>query len=104
MSRALMKVGMSTAMESTAKVMFSVYRDAGGDSAFDVIYYTELEEHDRDARIARVMAGETLHDGFLAESALVDGKEAVSAILTRLNQGETMDASEISMILAPFEA
>ena len=103
MSGALMKVGLSTRMEPAGKVMFSVYRDAGGDSPFDVIYYTELEEHDRDAQIARVMAGETIHDGFLAESALADGKEAVSAILTRLNHGETMDASEIAAMLGPYE-
>lgn len=91
-------------VEASAKVMFSVYRDASGHAPFDVIYYTELEENERDVQIARVMAGETLYDGFLAESGLPEGKHAVATILARLNGGEAIAEGEMAAILAPFEA
>lgn len=87
-----------------AKVMFEIYREAGYGRKFRAVYFTELDEHNKEAEIAKAMAGEHFYDGFLAESTLAEGKRAVKAILDRLNNGETPDKVPAAELLAPFEA
>jgi hypothetical protein len=88
--------------QTAAKVMFEIYREAGYARKFRVVYFTELDEHNKEAEINRAMAGEHLYDGFLAERQIVNAKAAVDQILTRLNSGETLDADQIAEVLQPF--
>lgn len=87
-----------------AKVMFEIYREAGYGQKFRAVYFTELDEHNKEAEIARAMAGEHVYDSFLAELKLAAGKAAVARIVDRLNDGERITPDEIAVALGPFEA
>ena len=84
------------------KVMFEIYREAGYDRRFRVVYFTELDEHNKDAEIARATAGEHLHSGFLRSATLADAKQVIIGLVERLNRGEPLDAAELDRLLAEF--
>jgi hypothetical protein len=78
------------------KVMFEIYRDANG-GPYRVVYFTELDAHQRDAEIDQVMDGEHVFAGFTSESG--DAKPAIQAVVDRLNRGERLDALAINNAL-----
>jgi len=84
------------------KVMFEIYREAGYDRAYRVVYFTELDERNRDQEISRAMAGEHVADGYIACAHLEDAKLAIAGILERLNDGEALAAKTIAEGLARF--
>lgn len=86
------------------KVMFEIYREAGYDRRFRVVYFTELSERNRDLEIGRAMGGEHLTDGFLAADRLAEAKAAIRSLLDRLNAGEALPPAELGAALAPFRA
>jgi len=86
------------------KVMFEIYREGGYGRKYRAVYFTELDEHNKEAEISRAMAGEHLYDGFLSQINIAMGKAATEAIIGRLNNGETLAAGEIDEILAPYRA
>ncbi len=63
------------------KVMFEIYREAGYDRRYRVVYFTELSERNRDLEIGRAMNGEHLLDGFLAAPPLSEANAAIRALL-----------------------
>lgn len=85
-----------------AKVMFEIYREAGYGRKYRAVYYTELDEHNKETEIARAMAGEHVFDGFLATASLDEGRQTVASIIDRLNEGETVDETQFGELLAPF--
>ena len=87
-----------------AKVMFEIYREAGYGQKYRAVYFTELDEHNKEAEISRAMAGEHVYDSFLAERKLADGKAAVDQIIARLNDGEDVSPDAIAAFLEPYEA
>lgn len=84
--------------------MFEIYREAGYDRQYRVVYFTELDEHNRDQEIARAMSGEHFYDGFIREDILTDAKEIINRIVERLNNGEVLPAGEVDRALACCEA
>lgn len=86
------------------KVMFEIYREAGYDRRYRVVYFTELDEHNKDAEIARAVAGEHFYDGFLKAGALADGKKLITALLERLNRGEAVVPDDVERLLEPCSA
>jgi len=82
-----------------AKVMFEIYREAGYGQQYRVVYFTELDEHNKETEISRAMAGEHLFDGFLVESRLSEAKSAIAGFLKRLNNGEDVTADELQRSL-----
>jgi hypothetical protein len=86
------------------KVMFEIYREAGYDRRYRVVYFTELDEHTKDAEIARATAGEHFYDGFLRAGPINDAKRAVSGLLDRLNAGEAVAVEEVERALAEYLA
>ena len=86
----------------TKKLMFEIYRDADFNGRYKVVYFTELGEHDKETEIAHAMRGEHVFDGFLLHRERNEGKQVVEQILERLNEGETIPASEIQQALAPY--
>jgi hypothetical protein len=85
------------------KVMFEVYRDlAFNPDEFRVVYYTELDEHNKDFEISRAQKGETFLDGFLLAFRLEQAKRAVSAMLDRLNRGEPVTPDEFRSSLTEY--
>lgn len=77
------------------KIMFEIYREAGHDRTFRVVYFTELEEHNKDSEITRAMEGEHFYDSFFKESTLVPAKEKLCQVLGRLNEGEALTTRDV---------
>jgi hypothetical protein len=86
------------------KIMFEIYRESGYDRRYRVVYFTELDEHNKDAEIARATAGEHCFDGFLCEEKLPQAKGAIARLIDRLNRGERLGAAEMERALADFSA
>jgi hypothetical protein len=84
------------------KVMFEIYREAGYDRRFQVVYFTQLDEHNKDTEIARALAGENCYDGFLREDCLSEAQAVIGRLLERLNRGERLGAEEIDLSLAAY--
>lgn len=80
---------------AAAKVMFEIYREGGYDRRFRVIYFTELNEHNRDHELNRCLAGESFYSGYLREDARKEARPAIASILGRLNDGEEMRPDEV---------
>ncbi len=72
------------------KVMFEIYREAGYDRKYCVVYFTELTEHNKEYEISRALEGEHLYDSFLKESTIIPAKQRVDQVLARLNDGEEL--------------
>jgi hypothetical protein len=84
------------------KIMFEIYRDTGYSQRFKVVYFTELNDHNKDAEINRAMAGEHFFNGFIREYGKEKAKEAVNVIIERLNSGELLTVSEVKKELEGF--
>ena len=91
-------------MAVSDKIMFEIYKEAGYGPKYRVVYFTELEEHNKEAEITRAMAGEHLFDGFIAERGMREGRQAISVVIDRLNDGETLDEDRVSELLQPYTA
>lgn len=86
------------------KVMFEIYKDKTYTGKYCVVYYTELDEHNKEQEINRAMAGESFYDGFLKNFRKDEGKQVIAGFLERLNQGERVDAAELSAALSEYAA
>lgn len=86
------------------KVMFEIYREAGYDRLYRVVFFTELDEHNKDAEIARAVAGEHYYDGFLRVDRLPDAKRMIDGLLAQLNRGEALGADEVERALDGYQA
>lgn len=91
-------------MSPPEKTMFEIYREGGGNRRARVIYFTELEEHERDREIERAASGRTLFAGFLRDDHKAAAKEEVARILEELGDGEgaELDEQAIARRLGPY--
>ncbi len=94
---------MPPAIESQ-KIMFEIYRETARGGRYRVVYFTELDEHNKEKEINDAMRGDHVFDGFLRAHNKEEAKRAVSQLLERLNTGDTNNDSEISSALKPFMA
>ncbi len=83
------------------KVMFEIYREPY-QGRFRVVYFTELQDHNKETEINRAMAGDHFYDGFIRNYRKDQAKEAISRILDRLNDGEALTAAQVEQELEPF--
>ena len=77
------------------KVMFEIYRETEYTGKFRVVYFTELQDHNKETEINHALAGEHFFDGFIKNFRKDEAKEIITSILGRLNCGERLDAVEI---------
>jgi len=84
------------------KVMFEIYREAGYNRRFRVLYFTELNDHNRETEINRAMAGEHFYDGFIRNLKKDEAKTAIEEIIARLNRGEEVQPSDVDQALQPY--
>ncbi|HZP03111.1 MAG TPA: hypothetical protein VFD30_22880 [Terriglobia bacterium] len=84
------------------KIMFEIYKDTTYQGRYRVVYFTELQDHNKETEINRAMAGEHFFDGFIRAYRRDQAKEAVNRILDRLNNGEAVSKEEVERELAPF--
>ncbi|MCK6455619.1 MAG: hypothetical protein L6Q92_03700 [Phycisphaerae bacterium] len=77
------------------KVMFEIYREADYARQYRVVYFTELDEHNKENEISRAMAGEHFIDGFIPDRCKDEAKQLLGEIVGRLNRGEAIAAAEV---------
>ncbi len=81
------------------RTMFEIYRESAYTGQFEVVYFTELNEHNKESEINRALAGEHFYDGFIRNYRKEEAKQILEAIVARLNNGEEVDPSEIEQAL-----
>jgi len=86
------------------KVMFEIYRDPGSSGFYRVVYFTELDEHNKEKEINDAMRGDHIFDGFIRAFGKEEAKRAVAKMLERLNAGESLGRADIERELKPFMA
>ena len=77
------------------KVMFEIYRETEYTGKYRVVYFTELQDHNKETEINHAMAGEHFYDGFIKNFRKDEAKEIINSVLNRLNNGEKMDAQAV---------
>lgn len=90
-------------MAVSDRIMFEIYREADYGRRYRVVYFTELNEHNKEQEIGRAMAGEHFYDGFIAERHKEQAKRVIAAAVQRLNAGEKFDPAELEAGLAEIE-
>jgi hypothetical protein len=86
------------------KIMFEIYKETAYLGRYKVVYFTELQDHNREYEISRAISGEHFFDGFIRAFRKEEAKEAIDAMLLRLNSGEKIDATEVERQLKQFLA
>ena len=81
------------------KVMFEIYRETEYSGKFRVVYFTELQDHNKESEINHALAGEHYYDGFLKNYRKDEAKQIIDTLLDRLNGGEKLGAKEIESAL-----
>ncbi|MGA2144510.1 MAG: hypothetical protein ABSH49_06075 [Bryobacteraceae bacterium] len=81
------------------KVMFEIYRETEYTGLYRVVYFTELEDHNKESEINHALAGEHVYDGFIRNYRKEEAKEIIGGIVDRLNRGEHVDPQEIERAL-----
>ena len=89
-------------MTDADRIMFEIYKDSSDLWTYHVVYFTELDDHNKEREIARAMEGEHLFDGFFLASAAQPAKNAIVGILERLNSGEELSESQVADLLSPY--
>lgn len=84
--------------------MFEIYREADYGRQYRVVFFTELDEHNKEAEINRAMAGEHFFDGFLLNLRKEEGKKKIGELVARLNRGEPLTAADVERELSVLEA
>lgn len=84
--------------------MFEIYREGSYNRRFKVVYFTELNEHNKETEINRALSGDHFLDGFLKEAKKDEAKAIIDRALERLNQGEPMRPEELERELSPYLA
>ncbi len=86
-------------MMESDKIMFEIYREAAYTGKYRVVYYTELNEHNKEWEINRAMSGEHFYDGFLRNYRKEEAKDIIEGLLKRLNDGEALAPADIEAAL-----
>ena len=81
------------------KIMFEIYRETEYTGRYRVVYFTELQDHNKESEINHALAGEHFYDGFIKNFKKDEAKEIIAGILERLNSGERLGAQEVEQAL-----
>jgi uncharacterized Ntn-hydrolase superfamily protein len=84
------------------KIMFEIYKETTYTGRYCVVYFTELQDHNKEPEISRAMAGKHVFDGFIRTYRKDQAKETIEKFLARLNAGEAVSATQIAIELKPF--
>ena len=86
------------------KVMFEIYRETEYTGRYRVVYFTELQDHNKETEINHALAGEHFFDGFIKNFKKDEAKEIINSILGRLNNGERIEPKEVESALGEHMA
>ncbi|MCC6393255.1 MAG: hypothetical protein IT167_21825 [Bryobacterales bacterium] len=81
------------------KTMFEIYREKTYTGKYRVVYFTELQDHNKETEINRAMAGEHYMDGFVKNFKKDDAKEIINGLLDRMNNGEPITPEQFAKSL-----
>ncbi len=84
------------------RIMFEIYRETTYSGRYRVVYFTELNDHNRDTEINRALAGEHFYDGFIKSLRQHEAKKIIEEAIAQLNDGRAVDPQALSEALAPF--
>jgi thiaminase len=84
------------------KIMFEIYKETTYTGDYRVVYFTELQDHNKESEISHAMAGEHFYDGFIKNYRKEQAKEAINKILERLNSGESISPAEVERQLQQY--
>jgi len=76
------------------KTMFEIYKETTYTLKYRVVYFTELQDHNKETEINRAMAGEHYLDGFIKDRGKDEAKEVINSLLERMNNGETISPDQ----------
>ncbi len=76
------------------KTMFEVYRDTAYSGSYEVVYFTELQDYNKETAINRALAGEHFVDGYLRNHRKEEAKKIIDSLLERMNSGEKISPEE----------
>jgi len=82
-------------LKGIEKVFFGIYKESGCDKRYQILYFSELDEHERDAAMNRFVEGETIYTGFLKKACLDQGKQLLADHLARWNAGTSPVLEEL---------
>ena len=77
------------------KTMFEIYRETTYTGQYRVVYFTELQDHNKEMEINRAMAGEHFMDGFIKDYGKEEAKVLIDAVLERMNGGESLRPDDV---------
>ena len=86
-------------MMESDKVMFEIYREGTYTGKYRVVYYTELNENNKEWDINKAMSGEHFYDGFIKNFGKDEAKDIIDALLKRMNDGEALSPEQIEEAL-----
>ena len=84
------------------KIMFEIYRETTYTGKYRVVYFTELQDHNKETEIGHAMAGEHFYDGFIRAYRKDQAKELIAAILNRMNTGEQLTPAQVESEIETF--
>jgi hypothetical protein len=77
------------------KIMFEIYKDTLYNKKFRVVYYTELNEHNKHSEISRALGGNSYFDGFIKDYKKQEAKQIIEEIVNSLNEGTEISKEDI---------
>ena len=86
------------------KIMFEIYKENVYSGEYRVVYFSELDDHNKDKEIDRAMKGDHFFDGFILSLKKDRAMKKIEDILEKLNDGETLDDHYINKQLEEFLA
>jgi len=86
------------------KVMFEIYRETEYTGKYRVVYFTELQDHNKETEINHALTGEHFYDGFIKNFRKDEAKEIITGILGRLNDGEHLESQDVERALGDHMA
>ena len=86
------------------KIMFEIYKANDYTDEYRVVYFSELDDHNRDKEIDNAMKGNHFFDGFILTLKKERAMKQIEDILEKLNDGETLDDHYVNKQLEEFLA
>jgi hypothetical protein len=84
------------------KIMFEIYQDTQYNKKYRVVYFTELNEHNKHEEINRALAGNHYFDGFIRDHKKDEAKKIIQSIIDELNEGNLLSSNEIKEKLKEY--
>jgi|TARA_B100001105_G_C22297406_1_gene402266 hypothetical protein len=86
------------------KIMFEIYKENTYSKEYRVVYFTELNEDNKEREIDRAMKGDHVFDGYILSIKKYRAMKQIEDIIQRLNDGETLDVQYLKKQLKEFLA